>query len=148
MTTAQSIEFMVGISFCVLGLSYLLSTNAWAAWIEHLGESPARSALKIGGANLGAGIFVLGFHWIWQGAQMVTTIIGALTAFKGALHLLYPAWFSTKLRLFASSLRPALRLGGLVVFFLGAYILYDLFAQPGVRDYLCGPFSCARAVGP
>jgi uncharacterized protein YjeT (DUF2065 family) len=140
MTIPQSIEFIVGFGFIVLGLSYLLSTDAWIAEIEHLMQNPQRSGLKVGGTGLAAGVFVLGFHWVWQGPQIVTTILGVLMALKGIAHLLCPAWFSVRMKMIECCIRPALRLGGLLVFALGAYVFYELLTQPSVQDYLCNPF--------
>ncbi len=140
MTSLQSIEFMTGMILCVIGLSYLKGMKGWMSWIENLAIKPGQSSLVIGAINLVAGVFIIAFHWVWQGTQTIVTILGLLMTLKGVVHLLYPFWLTAKLNIILPHSKNILAISGLVTIVVGAFILHDLFLQPGVRDYWLKPF--------
>lgn len=126
MTTAQSVELMAGLTFLVFGLSYLLNTHIWVDWFKGLAEKPYQSAVLVGMGHFVAGAFILSFHWVWYGVQIIVTILGLIMTFEGLVYLLYPRWLIFIFKLVEPYISSIVRISGLVVAGLAVVILFSL----------------------
>jgi hypothetical protein len=77
----------------IVGVSYLASASAWAAWLHRLAKEEY-GGLALGLLLLPPGMIVLSFHnvWTWQPALFVTAL-GWSMALKGMFFLLFPQWY-------------------------------------------------------
>lgn len=87
----QAVAFMAGSCFLMLGLSYLVNSGDWIAWIAHLQKQERRGSLTIGTINLLIGSFILGFHWHWGGPGLALTAAGVLATLNGTVYMLFPS---------------------------------------------------------
>jgi hypothetical protein len=126
------IQFMTGICYLIIGISFILRTDDWRAWVEHLQKDPRVKSLILGAINLLIGAFVLAFHWIWSGVGMIVTILGCIGILKGAVYVLCPGWLGTKLGWFAVRAQPWFKICGLIMAGLALLLLYDWSIQAGL----------------
>jgi uncharacterized membrane protein HdeD (DUF308 family) len=105
----QAIEFMVGASLFVLALSLLFRTKVWISWLHQIEHKGRYFSLILGSVNVVLGSVILGFHWIWNGLQLLTTFIGAVLLLKGAIYMLFPQWLHRKLLQFSKNYKVILK---------------------------------------
>ncbi len=123
----QAVELTAGISFLILGFSYLFRAADWAAWFEHIQKQERRASLTIGTVNVLVSAFITGFHWIWQGMAMILTIIGLIAVTKGVIYLLFPRWLPAKLVILVPHYNPLLRFSGILLILITLSILYPVY---------------------
>jgi len=116
----QAVAFMAGMSFLVLGLSYLFNSDDWIAWIAHLQKQVRRGSLTIGMINLLIGGFILGFHWKWEGIALVLTIVGVLATIKGTVYMLFPNLLPAVLEWLEPHCRALLLFAGIFLIVIAA----------------------------
>jgi uncharacterized protein YjeT (DUF2065 family) len=121
----QSIEFMTGVCFTILGLSLFLRTTEWSEWASHLKARGAKASIVIGMVNLLLGSFILAFHWVWEGLAMIVTVFGVLFIFRSIVLLMFPNVFPYMLARMTSYFKCLFKVAGAVVFILGSVLLYD-----------------------
>jgi hypothetical protein len=79
----QAIQFTLGVSYLVIGVSCLVHTDAWIAWMDIIREDGRRSAIVMGTIALMVSAFIVGAHPIWSGLPLLVTIIGVLGMIGG-----------------------------------------------------------------
>lgn len=127
----QAVQFMMGISLAVLGLSLFFRASDWVAWMRDVQHAGREASLPIGALNLFLGSLVLGFHQIWEGWPMIVTVIAVLMTLKGILYLLMPGWISVKMKaLIQSGMRPYLMVYGLIILVVGVSVLQHWYYDP------------------
>jgi uncharacterized protein YjeT (DUF2065 family) len=131
----QAVEFMLGITFTILGLSYVVRTSAWISWLEHLKGEHRRGSLPIGIACLLTGTFIVSFHWVWEGLPLLTTAIGVLCIIKGAIYLLFPQWLPIKIKILENNFTPILRVSGILVMIIGLIVLNNWSCNAGIERF-------------
>lgn len=131
----QAIEFMLGVTFTTLGLSYVVRTNAWIAWFEHLKGEHRRGSLSIGALCLLLGTFIVGFHWAWKGIPLITTVIGVICVAKGVIYLLFPQWLPIKIKLLEKHFVPVLRISGLIMVGIGLVVIHHWSVSSGLERF-------------
>lgn len=121
---AAMVQYMMGISLLVFGLSLLVRTGDWTAWMQALEQRGRGAALTMGSIVLLFGAFIVAFHPIWHGIPMILTIIGWLAVLEGTAYLLFPQALSIVLRFYLQCPKPALRIGGMLSIAIGLALLY------------------------
>ncbi len=129
MTIEQSVELMIAISLLLVGLSYMFQPEHWIDWLHEIRRGGSRSSLSFGLINAAFGGFVVGFHFVWQGLPLLTTIIGVIAILKAATYLLYPSYLERKITMLMPKIQLWLKLSGLLIILLSAVIFYGLKAQ-------------------
>lgn len=138
----QAIEFMVGASLFVLALSLLFRTKVWISWLHQIEHKGRYFSLILGSVNVVLGSVILGFHWIWNGLQLLTTFIGAVLLLKGAIYMLFPQWLHRKLLQFSKNYKVLLKLWSIPLLAISISILYtwwEVSFRHGINDF-CATF--------
>jgi|GEM_PF-1211759 len=116
----QSIQFMMGVSLSVLGLSFFFCATPWMTWFKDLHKAGNEVFLPLGALNLVLGSMIIGFHQIWEGWPLVVSIIGLAMMAKGILYLVFPSWMPARLKTFTQArMRPYLMFYGIAMLLLG-----------------------------
>lgn len=119
----EGIEIGVGLLLLMLGLSYLLRTPQWIAFLRRLAAEPRRlQPLALGLVAAGAFIGVGYSDWTSRPAIFITAL-GWLMALEGLLLLLRPAAVQWLNRLSTGFLTRYLRLGGVLLVAIGLVLL-------------------------
>lgn len=119
----QAVQLMAGLSFTILGLSYLFRAREWNGWLIEVEQRGKQASLVFGGISLLLGAFIVAFHPVWEGIPLILTIIGILSLIKGTVYLLFPQWLPTKIKYIHQSERPLLRASGVLFIIIGAVLL-------------------------
>lgn len=121
---AAMVQYMMGLSLLIFGISLLLRPADWTAWMQALAQRGRAMALTIGSVTLLFGAFIVAFHPIWHGIPMLLTIIGWLAVLEGAVYLLFPQALAIVLRFYLKCPKLALRIGGVLSLAIGLALLY------------------------
>ncbi len=138
----QAIELMVGVSIFLLGLSCLLRTGVWASWLRQIEHKGRYFSLILGSFSVMLGSLILGFHWIWSGLPMLTTLVGAAILLKGVIYVLFPNWLHSKLLRLSKNYKTLLRAWAIVLLFISIPILYtwwEVSFRHGINEF-CSTF--------
>lgn len=120
----QSIQFMMGVSLCVLGLSFFLRASDWMQWFKDVQNAGKEVSMPLGAFSLLLGSLIVGFHQIWEGWPLVISAVGLLIMVKGTIYLLIPGWLPKKLKVLTdTAMRPYLMFYGLILLWLGMGVL-------------------------
>lgn len=125
----QAVLLMAGISFSILGLSYLFRAKEWNRWLEHIEQRGSHSSLAFGGMNLLIGSFIVAFHPVWQGVPAILSILGIFAIAKGASYLLFPCYLPAKAGYIHRSEKPLFQISGAVFLLLAGLLLNEWFVQ-------------------
>lgn len=116
----QAVQFMMGTSLTILGLSFFLCTKDWMSWFRDVEHAGKEVALPLGALNLMLGSLILGFHQIWEGWPLLVSVIGVLMMAKGTFYLLFPGWLPGRLKTLTQSvMRPYLMFYGVAILVIG-----------------------------
>jgi len=121
----EAIEFIVGITFLFLGISFILRQQDWIKLIEHIEGKGNRAVLVMGMLNTLAGSAILGFHFTWAGMSLIVTIIGVIFLVRGFLCLMYPSWVLKKLHRLMNHSRNNLKIASVLVILTSALVLHN-----------------------
>ena len=119
---AYSIELMTGIVLLVLGLSFVVRTKDWIAWLEDVRQDQRYRALPIGAFALLLSTFMFAFHRVWSGVFMIVTVIGALGIVEAMFYLIFPGSLCRILTVIAPFYALMLRFFG-VIFLIIAFLI-------------------------
>ncbi len=128
----QAVLLMAGISFSILGLSYLFRASEWNRWLEHIEKRGSRSSLAFGGINLLIGSFILAFHPVWQGVPTILSVMGVIAVAKGASYLLFPNYLPAKAGYIHRSEKPLFQISGVVFIIIAGLLLNAWCDQKGI----------------
>ena len=121
----QAVQLMAGLSFGVMGASFLLRARDWQEWIRGLEGNPKRASLTLGSINILIGSFIVAFHPVWMGWKMLLTLFGALGLLKGTIYVLFPGVLAANLRCFSPRIIPALRVVGALFILFGVLLFRE-----------------------
>ena len=121
----EAIEFIVGITFLFLGVSFILRQNDWIKLVEHAEAQGNRAVLFMGIFNTMAGSVILGFHFIWTGMSIIVTIIGVIFLVRGFMCLIYPSWVLKKLHRLMNHSRNNLKIASVIIILTSALVLHN-----------------------
>ena len=86
----QATQVFAAISFLVIGLSHLGQPRAWVAFFQALAARGAPGVFAEGFIVLNFGAFIVAFHNVWHGPEMVLTLIGWAQVLKGIVRFVAP----------------------------------------------------------
>jgi len=86
----QAIQVFAAISFLVIGLSHLIQPKAWVAFFQALAARGTTGVFLEGFILLNFGAIIVAFHNVWDGPELVLTLIGWSQVLKGAGRFLAP----------------------------------------------------------
>ena len=114
---------IIGPYMLIVGAGLLLNRVWYQERMAEIQEQPL--VLLVAGAfTLILGLLMLQFHHVWSlDAGGLITLVGWITALKGALALLWPAGFVKMARVYRNSDR-ALTLQALLALLFGTYMSY------------------------
>jgi len=120
----QAIQFTLGVSYLIIGLSCLVQVNDWISWMDKIQEDGRRTAVIMGSIALMLSAFIVGAHPIWSGLPLLITLIGVIGMIEGALYLLFPGSLPFLLSFFTQKNTILIRSLSIFSIVLGAVILY------------------------
>jgi len=126
-----AIEFAVGVSYLVIGLSCFLHTQVWLEWMESIRKKGRQKSIVLGMVGLMLSSFIVGFHPVWSGLPALVTILGVMGMLEGSLYLLFPNALLSVVRFFAPARASLFRGISLVIVLLSILILYGWWQQVG-----------------
>lgn len=138
----QAIEFMVGASLFVLALSLLFRTKVWISWLHQVEHKGRYFSLIVGSFSVVLGSIILGFHWIWDGLPLLTTLVGAAILLKGITYMLFPKWLHRILLQFSKNYKLILRVWSIPLLAISIAILYtwwEVSFRHGINEF-CSTF--------
>jgi len=83
-------QLVAAVSFLVIGLSHLFQPRAWVTFFHALAAKGTTGAFLEGFLYLNFGAFIVGFHNIWHGPELVLTLIGWAQVLKGLGRFVAP----------------------------------------------------------
>ena len=86
----EAIQLFAAIGFLVIGLSHLIQPRAWVAFFQSLAARGAPGAFMEGFLLLTFGSFIVAFHNVWRGPEVVLTLIGWSQVLKGIVRFVAP----------------------------------------------------------
>lgn len=118
-----AIEFAVGFSTLIIGLSYILHPDDWRSWMLEMRVGGRQKSLSMGMVGLGISALIVGFHPIFEGKALIVTIIGILGMIEGMVYLLAPNVFPLMLTMATPTRNVTVRIMGAVIVLLALVIL-------------------------
>ncbi len=125
----HAVQLMAGMSFVLLGLSYLLRTADWIEWMAQLQGKGRRGSLSLGVLAVMFGSFVLAFHPVWQGVPLILTLLGVLALIKGSMMLYFPGWMPGQLERLSPHFKRIIQIKAALVLVLGIALLSNVMPQ-------------------
>lgn len=89
-TMEQATQLFAAISFLVIGFSHLGQPRSWVAFYQALAARGAPGVFLEGFLLLNFGAFIVAFHNVWHGPDLVLTLIGWAQVLKGLVRFLAP----------------------------------------------------------
>ena len=86
----QAIQVFAAISFLVIGLSHLFQPKAWIAFYQALAAQGTAGVFLEGFFTLNFGAIIVALHNVWQGPELVLTLIGWAQVLKGVGRFMAP----------------------------------------------------------
>ena len=121
----QAVELMAGLSFCLIGASFLFRAQDWRDWFAHLKTHPRSASLIIGCFNILIGSFIVAFHSVWEGWAAVLTYLGVLGLLKGTIYVIFPNIMGGNIKFFLPRFTPFLREVGILYIIFGAFLIQN-----------------------
>ena len=126
-----AIEFTLGLTYLIVGLSCILRPVAWMGWLEKTRAGGEQSAVLLGMVGLMICAFIVAGHPVYSGPPLLITLFGLTGIIESTIYLLFPRTLGWVLGFFTGKARM-FRLLGLVSVILGVIILliwspYDIF---------------------
>jgi uncharacterized protein YjeT (DUF2065 family) len=87
---AEGVETFAALYFLVIGLSHVVQPRAWVELFRMLQGYGRAGAFMEGFLSLALGAFIVAFHNVWSGPEIVLTLIGWAQVAKGALRFVAP----------------------------------------------------------
>lgn len=126
-----AVEFIAGISFLVIGLSCVIHTDDWLAWMNEIAQAGRHKAVAIGSLGFFVSAVIVGFHPVWNGMPALLTLVGVLGMLEGALYLLCPGALKPIVGFFTAR-KQFMRIICLLWLFVALAILYGWWQQVSV----------------
>ena len=120
----QAVQFVAGVGFLILGLSWLFRAQDWAVWFRHIQQEDRRKALSIGTAGLIVSAMIVGAHPVWTGIPLLLTLVGVAGILESTLYLMFPGALPRILSWYGPRYQGALMFFGFLMIFFGSLILY------------------------
>lgn len=121
----EAIEFIVGTTFLLLGISFILRQNDWIKLISHIESTGNRGVLSFGLFNTLVGSTIIGFQWVWAGMSLLVTIIGIIFLVRGFMCFMYPSWVLKKLHRLMNHSRNNLKIASVFIILIAAMVLHN-----------------------
>ena len=86
----QATQVFAAISFLVIGLSHLGQPKFWVAFYQALAARGTPGVFLEGFLLLNFGAIIVAFHNVWDGPDLLLTLIGWSQVLKGAGRFLAP----------------------------------------------------------
>lgn len=86
----QAIQLYAAIVFLVIGISHLAQPKAWVAFFQALAARGATGVFLEGFLLLNFGAIVVAFHNVWDGPEIVLTLVGWAQVLKGLGRFVVP----------------------------------------------------------
>jgi uncharacterized protein YjeT (DUF2065 family) len=86
----QATEIFAAISFLVIGLSHLIQPKAWVAFYQALATRGTSGVFFEGFLLLNFGAIIVAFHNVWEGPELLLTLIGWTQVLKGTGRFVAP----------------------------------------------------------
>ena len=85
-----SVEKLTALLFLVTGLSHILQPRVWVQFFIMLREKGEVGSFLNGFVHMPLGGFIVAFHNVWHGIEMIVTIIGWGLVVKSTLYFVFP----------------------------------------------------------
>lgn len=121
-----AIEWLVALSFLLVGVSHILQPRAWAEFSIRFREKGAVGSLQLGMLHLPLALLIVSLHNVWRGFPIVVTLIGWAQLVKAFLYLVFPKHGLRMLGYVSVEKSWRFVVGGIFSIALGALIAFSL----------------------
>ena len=125
----QATQLFAAISFLVIGLSHLLQSKGWVAFYQALAARGTPGAFLEGFLLLNFGAFIAAFHNVWDGPELVLTLIGWSQVLKGAGRFVAPQVGLRAMQRLTLERAWYFQLGGVFALLLSGFLWWLRFRQ-------------------
>ena len=87
----ESIQFFVALNILTIGLSHFFQPKIWGDFFQYLHQKGNVGNILNALIALGAGSFIVAFHFVWKWPMILVTLYGVAQLFKGFLYLMIPS---------------------------------------------------------
>jgi hypothetical protein len=126
----RSIEIFAAINFLVMGLSHIVLPKEWARFFIRLRGWGTPGAFVNGFLSLGMGSLIVAFHNVWDGLQVLLTVMGWLYLVKSFLIFAVPGYGLKGLAVVSEEKAGRFRIAGVGLVAVSAILFYALATGP------------------
>ena len=125
------IERLTALALIITGLSHIFAPRAWARFFIGIRAQGEVGGFLNGYVHMPLGLLILAFHPVWQGPQLLVTLIGCGLTLKGLLHFLWPRLSQRTLAHVSEERAWGFQVAGTFGLVLGLAVGWIALGQPG-----------------